>query len=1129
MPELTARLRLIADIRDFSRNLQRGAQQAKQAMNGLNTGVGNVSKGLNGATKASKGFFQTLRANVATQIKAGIMFATLYQALITFRQTIGAAISELLKLDESLRKVQSITKESDESIKALNDSLLRAAREGKLFGQTAGEIAAGMFEIVQSGFDSAEAFDIALVAAQAAATGFTDAATAGKVITGAIKAFGMEAKDARHVANILFQTVDTGVVKFEELANGLGVAMAPAAALNVPLEELGAAIGTMTIKGMPAQRAMTSLTRIMMAFLDPSDKAKAAAADMGFSLSAQTVETHGLMGAMKLLNEATGGSNEKLADVFDRQRALVGAFTLLNDNATEYTSILGKMNGAQDDVGALMAAWEERQKALTVRLGILRAQILSLVVVAFQPLSKVLAEVVGWFTSLIADEFGLFAWIKNVALVSGLTASWMKFLGAIKGLMEEGGSTRFKLLFKGIFVTVEKGLPIFFRFLAAMIGIGTWAVKHKPVMLALALAFGAMFISAHPLLATFQALLIIVGYASENWGDWRVRVVSVTAAVLLAVIALNLLRQSFMLSTAAGFLFRGATNEVGFFATAIRNIGRAMAEQVAPIANFFATTARTAKDAATHTGKVLRNLAGILEKPVKIARTVTVTTIKKTTEVTAKGAGEVKKGITGGLTKGLASGIGQGVGAAIILGIIKAFAVATAIFGGIAVGIAAAIVLAIIAVFIAAFFIYKYRKEIWSAMKSLGGVLKDFFTEKLPEMMQPLIDGMVTFFTETLPSWASGFFTGENLGKWFGRALMVAILLVFWPAVLVYKFRDKLWLWIEAIGEFLGDIPGMIATLIGDAAGAIIGWIVDVVKWVVEFEKKVGEFELAVVEFIAGLPGRIADFIGDNWKAVLDWLVDAAKWYAHFVLKVVEFYGKVADFVAGIPGAIADFIGDHWKDIVNFLIDPTAWWDLFKTLLQEFIDLVTEKIGPMLADIGEGVVSGIKSGFTLAFEGLGGWIIDKAKAALGPIAGWLSKGVGFFKSFFGAVPGGMQDVIDWLEAAEGVTNYVGGLALVGERGAEMVRLPRGSDVVRNADMGQALRGVRGSGGAGSAGGAGGNSVSAEVNITTSMMKDFEELKRRVLLAVDEQLDEAAARSNMANPRFGTTGAGVPRT
>ncbi len=116
MAELTARLKLIADIRNFSSNLQKAAQQGRTALGKLDKQVGRVGTGLNSANKASKGFFQTLRSNVATQIKAGIMFATLYQALITFRQTIGAAVSELLNLDTALRKVQSISKDTDQAM-----------------------------------------------------------------------------------------------------------------------------------------------------------------------------------------------------------------------------------------------------------------------------------------------------------------------------------------------------------------------------------------------------------------------------------------------------------------------------------------------------------------------------------------------------------------------------------------------------------------------------------------------------------------------------------------------------------------------------------------------------------------------------------------------------------------------------------------------------------------------------------------------------------------------------------------------------------------------------------------------------------------------------------------------------
>lgn len=1144
MPELTARLRLIADIRNFSQNLQRAAQQGRTAMRGLDRQVGNVGRGLNSANKASKGFFHTLRSNVATQIKAGIMFATLYQALITFRQTIGAAVAEMFNLDEALRKVQSISKDADETIEGLKNQLIKAAREGKLFGQTAGEVAVGMFEIVQAGFDTAEAFDIAKVAAQAATAGFTDAATAGKVITGALLAFGMEADKARYVSNILFQTVDTGVVTFEQLAQGIGVAMAPAAQMNVTLEELGAAIALMTRKGIPANRAMTSLTRILFQFLDPSEKAFKAAADMGFALDSQTVKTHGLLGAMRLLAKATGGNEEQLADVFDRQRALIGAFSLLADGGEDWAEILVTMNAAQENTGATMLAWDERSKALNVRMSVLRAQVLALVVKGLYPLANGLGVVVDWLSRMIADEMGVFKWLKDTATeVTGLSVAWNDFTQALKDMFAEGQGDRLSLMFWGLFVVLREGLPTLFEMMTLLLRVGAWALRNKPALIALALAFGAMFITAHPLLATFQALLIIIGYMDKNWDDWRVRVVGTTAAVLLAVAALNMLWGAFTASRLAMFLFNtqiaGVTSGTGLLMRSMINLRQAVINGLRPMVTFYTAMYDSARKAATAAWSAANALSDILRKPEKITRTVTVVTAQaqKVTKgaavVGAAGTEAVKKGIASGLVQGLTKGIGTGIGAAIVAGIVLGLKFAVAAVGIATVGLAALIVVAIIAVIIAGFLIYKYRKEIWAGLKTLGRVLKEFFTQKLPEMMQPFIDGMQEFFTQTLPTWAKKQFTAENMGRWFGRILMVAILAAFWPAVLVYLFRDKLNTFVDKVAEFLGELPGKIADKIGDAAGIILGALVDAAKWIIEFEKKVIEFEVKIVEFVAELPGRIAEFIGDHWKDVLDWLVDAAKWYTHFVLKVAEFYLKIADFVAGIPSKIAEFIGDHWKEIIGFLIDPEKWWTEFKSLIETFVDIVTDRVGPLLSGIGTAIGGGIRSAISAALSGIGSFFENTLRGGLG----WLSKiggPIGSVLAFFGAMPSGMQDVLNWLDGtssgpspresagglrgfAHGVRNFVGGLALVGERGAELVNLPRGADVIRNADIGQSMRG----------GGNGGLHVSAEVNIT--MSQDFEKMKRRVLQEVEEKLDNAAATAGLSKPRFGTWGSGIPRT
>jgi hypothetical protein len=102
----------------------------------------------------------------------------------------------------------------------------------------------------------------------------------------------------------------------------------------------------------------------------------------------------------------------------------------------------------------------------------------------------------------------------------------------------------------------------------------------------------------------------------------------------------------------------------------------------------------------------------------------------------------------------------------------------------------------------------------------------------------------------------------------------------------------------------------------------------------------------------------------------------------------------------------------------------------------------------------------------------------------------------------------------------GIRNFMGGLMRVGEAGEELIRLPRGSDVIPRGNISHELRREAQQR----------EDVSAhvEVNITTSLLKDFQELKAAAVRAVEEKLDEAGARTGLTKPRFGTWGAGQPR-
>jgi hypothetical protein len=95
-----------------------------------------------------------------------------------------------------------------------------------------------------------------------------------------------------------------------------------------------------------------------------------------------------------------------------------------------------------------------------------------------------------------------------------------------------------------------------------------------------------------------------------------------------------------------------------------------------------------------------------------------------------------------------------------------------------------------------------------------------------------------------------------------------------------------------------------------------------------------------------------------------------------------------------------------------------------------------------------GIIDGIKNTFTginffkIAVEWMNK-LIDGIKSKIGNIGGSIKEGIGKM------LPEGVRKLIPGF--ADGVRNFSGGLAIVGERGPELVNLPKGADVFTNEE------------------------------------------------------------------------------
>ena len=106
-----------------------------------------------------------------------------------------------------------------------------------------------------------------------------------------------------------------------------------------------------------------------------------------------------------------------------------------------------------------------------------------------------------------------------------------------------------------------------------------------------------------------------------------------------------------------------------------------------------------------------------------------------------------------------------------------------------------------------------------------------------------------------------------------------------------------------------------------------------------------------------------------------------------------------------------------------------------------------------------GVLGGVTRAITAPFEAAFNWVKDlpgRIVGAVGNIGGLLRDKLGDWD-----IPGPLGKVRDVIPGfASGVNNFGGGLAVVGEKGPELVNLPRGADVVGNHQL-AGLNGVGG--------------------------------------------------------------------
>lgn len=238
------------------------------------------------------------------------------------------------------------------------------------------KLADGLFHIESQGYRSGRALDLLTTAAKGATIGHANLEDVVKALLSTMNSHIKGVTSSSQAMEVLNRTVGIGDMRMQDLASAMGTGVVPAAAnFGVSIQDLGAALATMTDSGVGAQEAATRLRMTFSLMAAPTDKAVASLKSIGLTgrSLADDIRRGGLLAAIEDLRKHLVGAGldavaqaRVLSDAFGGGRSssaimtLIGQIDRFRDKTREITQTAGTFGRAWEMTTHTLAFQQER-------------------------------------------------------------------------------------------------------------------------------------------------------------------------------------------------------------------------------------------------------------------------------------------------------------------------------------------------------------------------------------------------------------------------------------------------------------------------------------------------------------------------------------------------------------------------------------------------------------------------------------------------------------------------------------------------------------------------------------------------------------------------------------------------
>lgn len=346
----------------------------------------------------------------------------------------AAAINASADFESSFARMVGLAGVTSDEVDGLKSSVLKLAGET---AQAPQDLADALYDASSAGLDTKQAMDAVTLAAKASAVGMGSAKDVVGLVASATASYGADAITASHAVDVLTAAVREGRADPAELASSMGKMLPIASQLGISFDEVSGATAYLSNIFGNTSQTVTALQGFMTKLVSPTQQGRDALAEMGTSVEElhKAIDDNGLMGALELLkSKGFAGNQQALRALFDDIEGYQGALALLNDNS-------GKLGTTLDAVKGSAGSLDEAFKGVSDTAGFKMKQAWADVQVALIQAGDIIMPIVSGIAGAVADVASAFgdlpagAQIAVLAIV-GVAAAIGPVIGTIGSLVK---------------------------------------------------------------------------------------------------------------------------------------------------------------------------------------------------------------------------------------------------------------------------------------------------------------------------------------------------------------------------------------------------------------------------------------------------------------------------------------------------------------------------------------------------------------------------------------------------------------------------------------------------------------------------------------------------------------------